>query len=96
MLTITDAASQWFRQELALPATGSGIRFFGKVYGKTEVHDGFSVGMTRDDSLDDAVATTLKDGVTYYIAEPDAWFFDHLAMQVDVAHDEPAYHFSER
>ncbi|MDU6522839.1 MAG: iron-sulfur cluster biosynthesis protein, partial [Enterococcus sp.] len=43
-LTITSKAQAWFKQELEL-AEGQGIKFYGKVYGKTQVHDGFSVGM---------------------------------------------------
>ncbi|KIO96015.1 hypothetical protein N624_2129 [Levilactobacillus brevis] len=46
-ITVTDAASKWFREDMGM--TGRGIRFFGKVYGKTPVHQGFSLGMTPDD-----------------------------------------------
>lgn len=44
-LTVTPKAQKWFDSEIDLPET-YGIRFFGKVYGKTEVHDGFSIGMS--------------------------------------------------
>ena len=44
-LTISPEAMQWFKKELVVDQ-GSGIRFFGKIYGKTQVHDGFSVGMS--------------------------------------------------
>ncbi|MFD1429894.1 HesB/YadR/YfhF family protein [Lacticaseibacillus mingshuiensis] len=96
-ITMTDAASKWFRDELALPA-GAGIRFFGKVYGKTNVHDGFSVGMTRDDKPAEVVEDFLKDGIHYYVTAGDAWFFNGLDMAVDYdAHrDEPVYTFSEQ
>ena len=44
-IQVSDAASQWFRDELALQ---SGMQsLFGKVYGQTAVHDGFSLGMER-------------------------------------------------
>lgn len=46
-LTITPQAQEWFNRELEL-AEGQGIKFYGKVYGKTQVHDGFSVGMSVD------------------------------------------------
>lgn len=42
-LTVTPKAQKWFESEIDLPET-YGIRFFGKVYGKTEVHDGFRLG----------------------------------------------------
>lgn len=96
-LAITDKASQWFHRELDLPAEGAGIRFFGKAYGKTQVHDGFSVGMTRDDHPDQPIMAVKKDGVTYFVNPTDAWFFENLVMTVDYdAHlDEPKYEFKE-
>ncbi|EPC98301.1 hypothetical protein Lpp227_03696 [Lacticaseibacillus paracasei subsp. paracasei Lpp227] len=80
-----------------MPDKGAGIRFFGKAYGKTQVHDGFSVGMTRDDHPDQPIMAVEKDGVTYFVDPTDAWFFENLAMTVDYdAHlDEPKYEFKE-
>jgi uncharacterized protein YneR len=39
-LTITPKAQEWFKREIEL-GDGQGIKFYGKVYGKTQVHDGF-------------------------------------------------------
>ncbi|MCI1987292.1 MAG: iron-sulfur cluster biosynthesis protein [Lactobacillus sp.] len=94
-ITITAAASEWFRRELELPAK-AGVRFFGKVYGQTNVHDGFSVGIARDDSLSDPIVATEADGITYYVDVNDAWFFDglDLAVDYDAQRDEPTYTFT--
>lgn len=94
-ITISAAASEWFRRELDLQA-GAGVRFFGKVYGQTNVHDGFSVGMARDDMVQSPVVRTTKDGVIYYVDTNDAWFFDGLDMAIDydAARDEPTYTFT--
>lgn len=46
-IEVTDSASKWFQQEMGL-GNGNGVRFYGKVYGKTPVHDGFSLALTRD------------------------------------------------
>ena len=43
-ITITEAAIDWFKKELSVDQ-GSGVRFFGKIYGKTQIHDGSSKGM---------------------------------------------------
>ena len=85
-LAITDEASRWFHRELSLPDNG-----------ETQVHDGFSVGMTRDDHPDQPIMAVEKDGVTYFVDPTDAWFFENLAMTVDYdAHlDEPKYEFKE-
>ena len=94
-ITISSAASEWFRRELDL-APGSGVRFFGKVYGQTNVHDGFSVGMARDDSIADPITQTEQDGVVYYVEANDAWFFEGLDMAIDydADADEPTYLFT--
>ncbi len=45
-LEVTPKAQQWFKEETGVqPETG--IRFFGKIYGKTPVHDGFSIAMSQ-------------------------------------------------
>ncbi|KFN90603.1 hypothetical protein TMU3MR103_1421 [Tetragenococcus muriaticus 3MR10-3] len=46
-LTIKPEALDWFKREITLEP-GMGIRFFGKAYGSTQVHDGFSIGMSVD------------------------------------------------
>ncbi len=53
-LIITDAASQWFRDEMGLEP-GNGVKFYGKTYGQTEVHHGFSQGFTREDKPVDPI-----------------------------------------
>ena len=97
-ITVTDAASHWFKTELDLPDEGAGIRFFGKVYGKTQVHDGFSVGMTRDDQPVNPIVETQKDGVHYFVDDSDAWFFNNLNLTIDYdqKRDEPKYLFEEQ
>ena len=47
-MIITDQASKWFHNEMGL-SDGRGVRFYGKVYGNTPVHEGFSLAMTPDD-----------------------------------------------
>lgn len=63
-LTITPKAQEWFKKELKL-ADGQGIKFYGKVYGKTQVHDGFSVGMSVDTPESPLVKT--KERISSFI-----------------------------
>ena len=58
-LIITDAASQWFRDEMGLEP-GNGVKFYGKTYGQTEVHHGFSQGFTREDKPVDPILEVKK------------------------------------
>ncbi|MCM0598570.1 HesB/YadR/YfhF family protein [Periweissella fabalis] len=94
-LTITDQASKWFRNEMDL-APGNGVRFYGKTYGATNVHKGFSVAMLRDDYPNKPVILVEKDGINYYVNERDEWLFNDYHLTVNVNDDEigPEYNFS--
>ncbi|MDT2633440.1 iron-sulfur cluster biosynthesis protein [Enterococcus dongliensis] len=92
-LTITPQAQNWFKKELA-PAKGQGIKFYGKVYGKTQVHEGFSVGMAVDTPEDPLLTTTIGEQL-FYIEATDEWFFEgfNLVVDYDEKLDEPKYEF---
>lgn len=94
-LTLTDKAVKWFEEGFPL-AEGEAIRFFGKVYGKTEVHDGFSVGMKMADPDDfEVIAKHEENGRTYFASKEDEWFFNGYDFEVDFDLDQevPIYHF---
>lgn len=94
-LTVTPRAQEWFKQELQLePETG--IRFYGKVYGSTNVHEGFSVGMSVD-TPEKPLAQTKVGGLMYYVEENDDWFFTgyDLVVDYDEKLDEPTYLFEK-
>ena len=59
-ITITEAAIDWFKKELSVDQ-GSGVRFLVKIYGKTQIHDGFSVGMSVDKPENPIVQKTVSD-----------------------------------
>ncbi|GAA3615106.1 hypothetical protein GCM10022296_18800 [Secundilactobacillus similis DSM 23365 = JCM 2765] len=95
-IIVTDQASKWFQDEMGL-TPGRGVRFYGKVYGKTPVHDGFSLGLTPDDELGAPYAVTQKDGVNYFVPEGDQWFFKgyDLTISYDPKVDGPKYDYVE-
>lgn len=94
-LTITPKAQEWFKREIEL-GDNQGIKFYGKVYGKTQVHDGFSVGMSVD-TVDSPLVKTIIDDQLFYIEEADEWFFKGYDLVVDynAQLDEPMYEFSQ-
>ncbi|MFC6180903.1 HesB/YadR/YfhF family protein [Lactiplantibacillus daowaiensis] len=94
-ITITAAASQWFHEEMGV-TTGNGVRFFGKTYGKTAVHSGFSIGVMRDDEPHRPIASTTVDDVTYYVNDRDEWFFKgyDLTVDYDAVNDGPKYDYT--
>ncbi|MGH1646338.1 iron-sulfur cluster biosynthesis protein [Enterococcus gilvus] len=92
-LTITPKAQEWFKKELEL-ADGQGIKFYGKVYGKTQVHDGFSVGMSVDTPESPLIEENVN-GMMFFVEEADEWFFKgyDLVVNFDEKLDEPEYEF---
>ena len=64
-VTVTPKELEWFKKEIVLEP-GQGIRFFGKVYGSTQVHEGFSVGMSVDRTERVMFQETI-DGVLFFI-----------------------------
>lgn len=95
-IEVTDKAISWFEKELLLEK-GDAIRFFGKTYGSTEVHDGFSVGMSVDQPDSDVLGLTEINGITYFAGQQDDWFFNRYDLEIDFDEnkDEPIYHFHE-
>lgn len=92
-ITVTPKAQQWFRDEVGMK-DGDAVGFFGKVYGKTAIHEGFSMGMNVT-APDDALYETEINGLTYYIEKNDEWFFSgyNLNIDYDAKKDEPIYNF---
>lgn len=92
-ITLTDEALQWFKQEMEVES-GDTIRFYARYGGSSPFHEGFSLGMTREEPIEIGVKTVIDD-VTYYIDEKDLWFFnDHnLNVDVDATNDELKYEY---
>lgn len=99
-ITLTDKAIHWFENEFPLHE-GESIRFFGKTYGQTEVHEGFSLGLETDNPANynenDIFAITEENGRQYFTTREDDWFFSGYDLEIDLNDDlnEPSYHFNE-
>lgn len=97
-IKISQAAIQWYENELPLDE-GEGVRFFGKTYGKTNVHDGFSIGMQIDqvDDYQELIAHEVINERHYFAAKEDEWFFSGYNLEIDLDENtnEPFYLFTQ-
>lgn len=95
-IELTPAAIKWFENEVGV-SPESGVRFLGKVYGETNVHEGFSVGMAVGQP-EDALVKEVINGVSYFIEKNDEWFFSGYDLHVDfnAEKDEPIYTFVDQ
>lgn len=86
-ITVTSEAQRFFKDEMLLE-NGDAVRFMSKVYGKTQVHEGFSVALSVE-APDKAIASCEENGILYYIDDADQWFFNGYNFEVDFnAEDE--------
>ena len=94
-ITITPSALNWFKEAFTIPE-GMGIRFYGKVYGTTNKHEGFSVGLNID-SPSRPLVEFEQAGIRFFIDENDDWFFKDLDLTVDFDEKSqvPTYTFTE-
>lgn len=94
-ITISDKGQKWFENELGL-TKGDGIRFFGKYGGSTNVHVGFTTGMSIGQPSGHTLGQIEINGVTYFAEESDDWFFHGYDLAVDYNEqlDEPVYTYS--
>lgn len=95
-ITLTADAIKWYENKIPLEE-GEAIRFFGKTYGSTEVHDGFSIGMQVDnpDHHDNILGLAEENRRKYFTTKQDEWFFEGYDLEVYINEElnEPNYHF---
>ncbi|AMB99776.1 iron-sulfur cluster biosynthesis protein [Aerococcus urinaehominis] len=88
-ITVSDQAHKFAQEEMGLEK-GDALRFTSKVYGKTAVHEGFSVAVSVE-APDEVIASTEKDGVLYYMDKHDEWFFNGYDFAVDYKPEEESF-----
>ncbi|GIN92729.1 hypothetical protein J6TS1_20300 [Siminovitchia terrae] len=94
-IKISNHAVEWFKDEMFL-TTGDTVRFFVRYGGSSPLHEGFSLGMNKEEPMDPGVEYQ-KDGITFFIEERDLWYFkDHdLVVDVDENKDGPVYSYEK-
>ncbi|KGR74943.1 HesB/YadR/YfhF family protein [Ureibacillus sinduriensis] len=81
-IKITEEALRWFKEEMEVSA-GDMIRFYARYGGSSPFHEGFSLGMNREEPHDVGVKKII-DEVHFYIEKNDLWFFNDHDLLVDV------------
>lgn len=90
-IKITDDATDWYERELEVKA-GDSIRFFVRYGGVGGRIPGFSLGINLEQP-NTVHASISINGITYYIEEADAWYFDenNLMVHLDEKLQEPQF-----
>lgn len=95
-IEVSEKAQEWFKEEMGIPE-GKGIRFLGKVYGNSQIHEGFSIAIEVD-APSEPIAMKEINGVAYFVEAADDWFFHGYDLEVgfDENQKEPEYIFHEQ
>lgn len=81
---ISDAAFDFFE---SMQPENKSIRIRGKVYGSTNIHDGFSVALETG-VPDNPLMKAEKGDVLVYAEKNDEWFFAGYDLEIDYNEDE--------
>ncbi|WP_027409187.1 HesB/YadR/YfhF family protein [Anoxybacteroides tepidamans] len=90
-ITIQPKALAWYKEELNLQE-GDFIRFFARYGGCSTAQKGFSLGIEKAAPSDPKAQTTV-DGITFFIEDSDAWYFDghNLIVRFNEQLNEPVF-----
>ncbi|ALX47876.1 HesB/YadR/YfhF family protein [Lentibacillus amyloliquefaciens] len=93
-LKITNQAGQWYKDEFDIDDR-SYQRFFVRYGGFGGRIPGFSLGLGND-VPEDIYASCDVAGITFYIENKDAWYFDgqDLSITLDEKTKEPKFHYN--
>ncbi|MEK3886485.1 HesB/YadR/YfhF family protein [Bacillus sp. FSL K6-3431] len=92
-IALTTRASAWFQDEMFLNE-GDFVRFYVRYGGSSPIHEGFSLGVNKEEPMDIGVEHR-QDGIIYYVEERDIWYFDKYDLLVDYDEitDGPIYEY---
>jgi uncharacterized protein YneR len=94
-LQMSKKAAQWYKNELEL-SDDAYLRFFVR-YGFGGHIPGFSLGVKQDTPMDIFASRDLE-GITFFIENKDAWYFENNDLHVsfnDKMH-EPEFEYVQK
>jgi uncharacterized protein YneR len=94
-IVVLNDALDWFKVEMEV-IPGDSIRFYARYGGASPLHEGFSLGVTKDQP-DEIAVQVEHDGSLYYIDSHDKWYFvEHdLHVNVDPKLNELTYSYEK-
>jgi uncharacterized protein YneR len=94
-IIISPEAKQWFKEDMEAKS-GEYIRFYARYGGSSSLHEGFSLGVTKEQPLDLAIEL-VEDDIHFYIEDRDIWYFDghDLHVSVDPKRKELTYSYEK-
>ncbi|MFG6114996.1 HesB/YadR/YfhF family protein [Halobacillus sp. MO56] len=92
-IEVTEQAAKWYQDELELESEVS-LRFLVRYGGSGGLQPGFSLAIQLEEP-GEPHASTEVNGITFFVEESDAWYFDDKSLKVDYnsTWDEPEFNY---
>ena len=81
-IVLSNDAMDWFKEEMET-ISGEYIRFYARYGGSSALHEGFSLGVTKEEPMELSVEL-IVDNIHFYIEDRDIWYFDNHDLHVNV------------
>lgn len=91
-IKLSNEAINWFKEEMEVE-NGDFIRFYARYGGSSPFHEGFSLGMNREQPHEIGIETIVEN-IHFYIEKSDEWFFNDHNLVVDMDQDSEELNYS--
>jgi uncharacterized protein YneR len=95
-LAVTPATIAYFKKEWGFE-DGDFVRIFTRYGGSSTIHEGFSLGITKEQPKDIALSV-VEEGITFFIEDEDIWYLNNYNLTIDFNADneEVIFNFLEK
>lgn len=91
-IKLSNEAINWFKEEMEVE-NGDFIRFYARYGGSSPFHEGFSLGMNREQPHEIGIEAIVEN-IHFYIEKSDEWFFNDHNLVVDMDQDSEELNYS--
>lgn len=91
-IKLSNEAFNWFKEEMEVE-NGDFIRFYARYGGSSPFHEGFSLGLNREQPHEIGIETIVEN-IHFYIEKSDEWFFNDHNLVVDMDQDSEELNYS--
>ena len=80
-MTVTQPALEWFQSEWGFKS-GDYVRVFVRYGGNSTIHEGFSLGIAKEEPKEIGMFATIE-GITFYMEQDDVWYVNDKELTID-------------
>ncbi|MDN4616460.1 HesB/YadR/YfhF family protein [Paenibacillus sp. PsM32] len=85
-IVVSDEAARWYKKELSL-AEGDAVRFYARYSSNSEIHPGFSLGISVEPPVSPALTQDVEN-IHFYMEDQDLWYINGYQLNVEYIEHE--------